>query len=643
MDQSSVQQNPRAGDPALRFGMRTRPGFVISNEDYNRWVAARRAVRLAEVAGLPAIDSNLLKPAVDELSATEPELAVRLLLRAFTYDGEPVLKRALSRTRVATMPAELVKTLAGTCERIIEYASRVGVSGAGGRLPFSLDRMRVAMEVLSRLVIRLEPNEVEARFSKALQYYENNGCAGDAYLAGAIRSMLERSWEALPEDRRTGHVIDILGASIVGIEKFTGVSNLYSDPGELLQNEPPRSTRENGDEHQWREIVSLLVRGLEAGGEARRRASRRIVFVAIGKYLSQVEADAVARALWIEISDNHHLPVETSLNDWVFFLLPEPEPGLAEKGFRRKWLVAGGGPGGSTPSPDDVLWQVGLALSSLAKHGRSLDISEDERSYLTEIVSRWLEAPIPRLGPFPFDDPLRATRQAINGLPFIIPKVGLPQSIGDRLFAKLQKLYSESGIPAYEAVTGLAAVLPDRLEDFASWMRVGLASDDREVAESATWGLHCWLKESSASTSRLQAPPEDLVREIGVMIATRRKASLGQALHAAKWIFDEGSREQQNVVRELALQGLEYLCEELRYDRESAHGSDVELPMLRWRSAQLALTMADRGLEDNSTVARWLAIVEKDPLPEVRHAKGPMSVRQPENGSIGSDKPDTGR
>ena len=257
-----------------------------------------------------------------------------------------------------------------------------------------------------------------------------------------------------------------------------------------------------------------------------RRASIRIASVDIWNNLSQVEADAVTQALWKEPSD-HLLPVETSLYDWVFLLLPEPEAGLAEQCFRRKWLMAGGGPGGSTPSPDDVLWQVGLALSSLAKHGRSLDISEDERSYLTEIVSRWLEAPIPRLGPFPSDDPLRATRQAINGLPFIIPKVGLPQSIGDRLFAKLQKLYSESGIPAYEAVTGLATVLPDRLEDFASWMRVGLASDDREVAENATWGLHCWLKESSASTSRFQAPPEDLVREIGVMIATRRKASLG--------------------------------------------------------------------------------------------------------------------
>ena len=184
----------------------------------------------------------------------------------------------------------------------------------------------------------------------------------------------------------------------------------------------------------------------------------------------------------------------------------------------------------------------------------------------------------------------------------------------------------KGGIPAYEPVLLLASVLPDRLGDIASWLRVGLASDDSKVATSAMCGLERWLRVSRISTTTLKAPPEDLVREIGIMVATRRKASLRDALHVAKWIFDEGSPGQQDAVCNMVLHGLEYLCNELSYDSESDYEVDDDLPTLRWRSAQLALAMAARGLENNLTIARWLTIVENDPLPEVRYAKGPMSM-----------------
>ena len=619
---SAIKARAEEADaPSFDLGIQTPPGVVMSNEDYYRWVAARRAVRLVEVAGLPTSDLSILKPAVDVLSASEPEMAIRLLLRTFTYEGDPVLKRALSRNRLATMDQELVDTLAAACDGIIEYAYQVSVTGAGGRSPFWIDRMRVAMEVLSRLVIRLEPDRVETTFKKTLKYYENDWATSDSLLADPIRSMLKRSWEALPEDRRAKYVLDILLSPIVGMEGFESSSKKYPDPGELLQNEPPPVVCEDGDERRWTKIVDLLVRGLEAGGNARERTSIRIASAAVWKNLSQIEADAVAQALWKKPS-YHLLPVETALYDWMFFLLPEPAPGLAEQGFRRKWLVAGESPSASTPSPNDVLWQVGLALANLEKHGRSLSLSEDERSYLTDIIGKWLDAPLPIIGVLAaLDGRVHATRNTIRALPFIFSSVEFPRSIGEKLFTKLNSL-NESKFPAYELVTGLAALQPERLEDIVSLMRVGLASEDSKVAKSATLGLHYWLRASSASASGLQAPPEDLVREIGVTIATRRKASLAQALNAAEWIFDKGSQEQQNAVREFALHGLGFLCEELRYDREPDQDNDSILPLLRWRSTQLALAIAKRGLEDNSNVVRWLAMIKDDPLPEVRYAKG---------------------
>ena len=619
-----LQERGRREDaPAFDLGMQTLPGVVFPHGIDPQWVAAHRVVRLTEVAGLPA-ELGILKPAIGVLSATEPELAVRIILHTSTYDGDPEIKRALSRTRVANMPLELVVKPDAACNSIIKHASRVGMSEAGGREPFWLARLQVAIEVQSRLVIRLDPDKVETAFNKAIRYYENNGDIGARRLADPVRNMLNRTWEALPEQSRARRVFDILGLPIVGMGKFAEDAHRYPEPGDLLIGFPPKLIRENGDVSQWRGIVGLLVQGLEAGGEARKRAAIRVASEPIRNNLSKDEAGVVAKALWKE--PFVHLPaIESLLYDWVFQILPEPEMGIAEQGFRCKWLVAEENSSGSYQSPEEVLWQVGQALISLEYHGHSLQLSEDECAYLTEIVGKWLTTPIPTLDPFSsFDEQVRATRRAIPCLSFFVPKVEFPKVIGERLFEKLRNL-NEGGIPAYEPVLVLAMVLPDRLEDITSWLRVGLASDDSKVATSAMWGLERWLRESRTSSTTLQVPPEDLVREIGIMIATRRKASLRDALKVAKWVFEEGSPRQQDAVRDMVLHGLEYLCDELSYDSES----DDDLPMLRWRSAQLALAMAACGFENNSTITRWLTIVENDPLPEVRYAKGPPYISAP--------------
>ena len=78
------------------------------------------------------------------------------------------------------------------------------------------------------------------------------------------------------------------------------------------------------------------------------------------------------------------------------------------------------------------------------------------------------------------------------------------------------------------------------------------------------------------------------------------------------------------------MQGLGYLAEELRYDREHAQDDDLDMPFLRWRSAQLALSLAKQGAKDAPAVSQWLRIVEEDLLPEVRYVKISALVHQPE-------------
>ena len=107
------------------------------------------------------------------------------------------------------------------------------------------------------------------------------------------------------------------------------------------------------------------------------------------------------------------------------------------------------------------------------------------------------------------------------------------------------------------------------------------------------------------------------------MIAARREEALSWALQVAKLVFDEGTEERKEAMSEYVLQGLAYLAEELRYERE--HDDDTDVPFLRWRCTQLASSMSKAGLTDHPAVAHWLEIATSDPLPEVRYAVAPST------------------
>ncbi len=128
------------------------------------------------------------------------------------------------------------------------------------------------------------------------------------------------------------------------------------------------------------------------------------------------------------------------------------------------------------------------------------------------------------------------------------------------------------------------------------------------------------------------------------MIASRRKGVLHRALQVARWIFSDGSPEQRDAIAKLTLDGLRYLIEELRYDRNQNEDAEVDVPLLRWGCAHLALAMSVSGYETDRAVICWAQAVQDDPLPEVRHAQRPVlaSVHAgTESAGIGEVLPDS--
>ena len=632
----AMRIHAKEGEPDFDLGYRT--DRVSFSGSMGRESAALRTIRLTEVAALPpsvtpmAISSDILKVAAEAIVYSEPLLASQLVLRICTYDGDGVLKRIFSRVRVAALPVDAVSALMHSCIDCIEYSlGRMGRQHRGSWV----ERLRVAIEVLSRIVLRLQPAQVDATLERALTYYSNRDMAGHPWLTRPIRNLLNRCWEALPEDRRTDRVLDLLNAPIVGLDGFdtAGGGHPHLDPAEIfLDRRLVLPARTPGNDERWRQAASLLIRGLRAGGAPRKRASIRIVLPGMRDRLIDAELAQVAAALWhSDYAGPDDLPRETNLYDWTFLQLPEPRTGLAEQRFRRKWLS------GSilqppvprrtqqaysipyVPEPNDlngVIFQIGLALTELKRIGRTLNISIEETQMLGQFVDEWCNMEMPPN--IDGSSKWAPTQYAVVGLGTILSEAIVTDSTATKIYEKIGELH-ESKIPTYQLIGGLAKILPNRRDDLVMIMRMGLVTDHVDFAAHAAVGLFEWLRASTGSSSQLQPPPDDLVREIGITIATRRKGMLDQALQIADLIFADGSPSQKETIQELAIQGLGYLMEELRYDRQGDRNiEEFDVPGLRWRCAQLAVTLSRTGLEA-PVVARWLEAIGDDPLPEVRY------------------------
>lgn len=173
-------------------------------------------------------------------------------------------------------------------------------------------------------------------------------------------------------------------------------------------------------------------------------------------------------------------------------------------------------------------------------------------------------------------------------------------------------------IYSYYLVGTLVKVLPDKNYDINTYLRKGIISDIPENARNAMYGLFLWIQQAlSNKMQNTPFPSDDLIREIGLAIATRRKNTLIQALLAATIIFKARDSQISSIISSLILEGLEYLI--LEQDYKSSHDDIEDVPIIRLNCVKLAYQMSINGFEDKPIIKQWLEEGEKDPLPEIRN------------------------
>ena len=639
-----LQRQPESADRGPPFGLGERTTtpptlyfaeHYVSGPEARQADAASRAVRFGEACGLPpsagrwSITGHLLSSASEVLYADgRIELALRVMLRVTTYDGDSLLKRLLSRPKLASLPYELVETLAAMCQRVVDaYVARGPSVPVQNGAVHPVDRLRVCMESLSRFALRMPPDRAAELFSKALGYYRDKAIVGHPLIRDAARSLLERTWEALPPEQRTQFGFDVLNAPVIGVDGFVVEPFRVTDPGGLLdRGDSTLPERNNRTEEKWRTTVRFLVRCLSYGKEARSRAMLRLVRVMMADRLGQDEVESVARAVWDpESRARHGLPGEGTLRHWVFLRMPQPREDMASDWFRGKWisddeLLATD----DTSLLDSALFQLGDAKERTYGQDFEIEYTFHDEQRILELARKWADAPVPSELQLhlPFDSMTRRSLQgAIRGLTTLLLYIKPPEGLVDALHVKQRDLY-DVDVYAMALLVAFYKYSDTSRDGICDELKRALSSEKEALVYDAAAAIQCWLY--FAKLGVVDSPPKDLTLEIGFAIATRRRAAIDAALWVAKWIYEDGDEGEQKALRQLTVEGLDYLIRELDYSQMDLTDNEA-VPDMRWKCVGIARAMHELAYDD-VIIQEWLKLAREDPLPEVRHTVSDLTV-----------------
>ena len=605
---------------------------------------AYQIARLFEITGLPAMGEirlgnydRLLVRSAECLTSHDPPRAVSIFLLGCSSTTDSSFEQVFSRARIALMPADLVLELRDACCSAVGFCTgklaKFQEPGEGIEHSHWRGRLELALKLLSRLVLRLDEDYVLPVLNLAIQLYEGKcELRGEREIGVAVElsDLFRAIIECLKPQSLRLHALRFAALPLVGLDGFDPVYKNWPEPLlDLVEKlgEENLPARAKGD-REWSQVVDRLLYAAGLGSlHPRSGAISRLSVLHRWRLLDEDEIKRFAQALWEYRLDDDGFPQDVSFSmikvngcveDWRVLELPETEKGRVEALFRRKYLSASG------ESP------LGIGLNVFHNISKALDVWPDsfqvdssESHQLWQRIKAWLKAvqsprksdywtklvydPIPVFA-------LRIIRE------MIIPNQPAPSCDFAREAWSLIEDISKLKAPVEEALPGILRLDPSRSADVIAWLRQSAASLDPGPATAAISAIEYWVKDGPPQG--IEPIPIDLVREIGLIIATRRPSNLLPACELATWMVERRSPLADEGFLRLLTVGLRYLLEEARYERidqeqrESSCGAEV----LRLACVKMALALDENSFGAISpAITEWLEQAASDPMARIRN------------------------
>ena len=540
-----------------------------------------------------------------------------LAIRSASSEDSSAIKDVLGRVNVACFAQRTVDLLVSRLLSAIKYWHRERNKALDRR--DSLSRLRVLMEVLARLVVRVSPAQAKDIFVFAVSIGEQPEMQ-DMWLRAALDSLLTNSLTSISESEQASVLTVALKFPLA---QEIGTSNTHRWPNPVVEHPGERVVSSAIDER----IAELIAAVRGAAGPFRAAPLLRLLpLVRQPGFLTQDERNDLADAVWGDAPEYAVLP-DVGLFPHALMILPTRDVGRVEALLRSHLYEHGPGIQEDTqkelrshPSPEissAVLIYDGMANAAA---NDLIDLLPTAAQALTlfERLTSWRPASRQDDLESFFGDQRRPLAKSIGrALAFsIVPALASEERTASRL-QKLMDFYSE--------VDGARTALPGFVYFLAADMRSikivekaiasALRGRDPVQLRYGALALHCWMgmKESASSPefTKLTSMAIGII-ESGRTIALHQLLWLARQLFAGDCLTDDQCITLSDVVPDI-FRAVDYK------NVEPGGEEAVTASTIRAECVRLARALAQR-FEDNRELKELVALSKADPLPEVRFA-----------------------
>ena len=482
---------------------------------------------LTDTVGLPLRweHMGLLSDAAEQLVVSEGldvELhSCTLAIRAANSDSDPAIRHIFSRIALANTSQDVVDILTNRLVPAIAYWRKQAVVGTEQQKRQAIDAIRVLIEVLARVVIRLSPEESKKVFLLAMEIGRDSALR-HFWLFEVIGHLAQYALESIPDAQQSDLLLDVLSFPLpceIGINE--------SHEAERWPNPVIAAPRKREDNLRLDSRIFELIEFVVPGSPSCASVLLRLLPLAKNGILTKKELDRLAIRLWGEKPDYKTLP-NTKLLSHALLALPAIDRNEANALMSRLLFDA-----------EDVLFFTSTHLSGLigaasSKPNPLLPNSEQAVKCFDRLML-WR----PSTG----DDDLlgiksREQKALIEDIGealsySIIPSLD-PNDITVQRFEEVLTFYTDIGaLPVIIALPYFTGLNSDIVAIVETIIRKGMQGRTAHEVGWSAHALHKWKE--LAADQKVPPPPDSLLSKMIYLIESGRTVGL----HSLLWYADE--------------------------------------------------------------------------------------------------------
>jgi hypothetical protein len=580
--------------------------------------------RLADTVGLPAemptegFTADVMRSRLSQMLELSEGYGQHDLLRTIRVLGgqsDKLLEKTFGRIEVAKIPENIAEAVIDALWRAIEFErGRFVSSSARVSSPFSnfrIERLRIFIEVLSRLVVRLTGERAVATFRKATSLVGAAEWRRQFRLFGSFKNFLDRSFSAVSPTDRGSVLLDIVNLplpderGIQGESRVKGATPADEWPEMML---PPIVGR-SSDQAAFASRIAVLISKVRTGdGLTRERAAIRLAYLYGVGTLTADEAKSFGEAIWSIPEFQSDVFRQIALRPRVVFDLPGSNKAELTALFRSSVL--------------ERTWE-GLSVESLGAIADAATIRDGSRAFaltpheaikLFDLIVGWQSSAFGVIG---FDGSRMKEFLGRALADAVLPLVELETLGSERIDRLLDK--NEKGRTADYMIVSLPHIVRlDRAREKKVVEQILKAASSRQ-AETVVSGLVAIQRWRLLSQSgALDKVPPELRQMVVTIVAAARDAWLSSALNLAGE-FAEDQELDDGDKRELT-NALDRLWGESSYGIwDTRDPRTVTITLIRAGCVRLAEKLRNAGVKAEP-ITSWIDSAKGDPVPEVRYA-----------------------